>query len=523
MPRKPKPKNTLSAGERVALFEAEREKKQAMLSGASAEEASAAALAEPSEAYADNTRQVDAEKKQKVTRELPKPQCATVKVDFSLPVGEIRPIHGMCNGPVSYGADLTDAYREIGVPYVRFDCADTAVSAYAVDLSRIFRDSGADPSDAESYDFSYTDRYVEAAYRAGAEVIFRLGESVDFMGSGKRIAIPEDVDRLARVCINVIRHYNDGWANGFTLGIKRFELWSHDPALSARECLREFELYRSLTTALSFYSEEIKVGGMCFDGQDAVIREFVRYCQKNHVRLDFLTLSCFDSHPQELGQRLRHAVALVRNCGFDETELIVGRWCYTDSEVLGAIPLERLLGGGGEKFAEGRRRLFEEQSSVKGAAFVGASLIEMLSIPELETACFFDAQPMLSPWCAISDRFGRPQKPYYAFKAFGELYRARKQVLCQCRWQEGFAHPGVYACAAVSEKGEGYVMIASFGGCGVVDLRLDGIPDHVYSSDVYLLDGVKDLSHGDTVPISGMKKRMLLNVSEYGVVVVKIY
>ena len=522
MPRKPKPKNTLSAGERVALFEAEREKKQAMLSGEKSDEREEGTPAPDLDLVADG-EQNDAEKKTKATRELPKPQCATVKVDFSLPVGEIKPIHGMCNGPVSYGADLTEVFREVGVPYVRFDCTDTAISAYAVDLSRIFRDPSADPSNAENYDFSCTDRYVEAAYRAGAEVIFRLGESIDLMRADKTVAIPEDHDRIARICINVIRHYNDGWANGFTLGIRRFELWNHDPELSGREAACEFELYRSLAAAISYYNDEIKVGGMCFGELDAATREFVRYCQKNRVKLDFLTLSCFDSHPQEMCQKLRRAVAYVRNCGFAETELIVGKWCYTDAEVLGASSLERVLCGNGERFAEGRRRLFEEQSSVKGAAFVGASLIEMLSIPEIETACFFDAQPMLSPWCAITDRFGRPQKPYYAFKAFGEIYRARTQVLCRCQWQEGFAHPGVYACAAVSEKGEGYVMLASFGGCGVVDLRLDGIPDHVYSADVYLLDGVKDLSLGDTIPISGMKKRMLLNISEYGVVVVKIY
>ena len=33
MPRKPKPKNTLTAGERVALFEAEREQRLKELSG----------------------------------------------------------------------------------------------------------------------------------------------------------------------------------------------------------------------------------------------------------------------------------------------------------------------------------------------------------------------------------------------------------------------------------------------------------------------------------------------------------
>ena len=72
-------------------------------------------------------------------------------------------------------------------------------------------------------------------------------------------------------------------------------------------------------------------------------------------------------------------------------------------------------------------------------------------------------------------------------------------------------------------NGECYIMIASHGGCGTVDLRIDGIPDNLYTADMYLLDGVKDLALGSSTPISGAKKRMILSLCEYGAVLIKLY
>ena len=510
MPRRPKAKNTLTAGERVALYEAEREKRQR--EGAA------------EDSLASFTKSENAEKPSfRERKALAKPQSALVSVDFSVSVGKVSAMHGMCNGPVSYGADLSEMFREIGVPCVRFDCTDSALSACAVDLSRIFKNPDADPALSENYDFSYTDRYVEAARKSGAEIIFRLGESPDPLLSGKKVEIPEDLDRLALVCVNVIKHYNDGWAGGYSLGIDRFEIWSHDSSLDGRECLREFELYRRVASAITIYDGTLRVGGMGFDGLDTACREFVRYCAKNRVRLDFLTLSCFGADPREMGEQLRTAMAYVRNCGLSDTEIVVAKWGYLDVEALEGQPASRVLAGGGERMVGLRRKLFEAQASVKGAAYVGAFMLEAEGIPGVNAACFFDAQPLMSPWCAIADRLGRPQKPYYAFKAFGEIFRAGNGTVCECVEQQGYRHSGVYAKAAISDSGECYVMLSSFDGCGTVDLRLDGIPGSVCSAELYLLDGVKDLASGECIPISGMKKRMVLSLGEYSIALIKLF
>ena len=508
MSRRPKPKDGLTAGQRVALYEAElEEKRKKMLGEDYAGDKNAVSdvkNVEGTGSSADET--VKSEKI--VKKALQKPQYATVNVDLALKIGEVKPLHSMCNGPVSYGADVSSLFREIGVPYVRFDCTDSAVSAYAVDISRIFKDFGADPTDPDSYDFAVTDKYVEAAYLAGAKVMFRLGESIDPFASHKTPLIYDAPDILARACVNIIRHYNERWASGYEFGIEYFEIAG--PVFDGDD---GFERYKRLADSLKLYDEDIKIGGMGLDLFSGRARELLRFCKKSRAPLDFLTVDCFATDVERAAEEIGRLSALMLNLGYNDCEIVIGKWGYADEP--SRVLTERDKGA--------LKKLLEEQRGVSGAAYVAAMLLRLQDVEGLKTACFFDAQPMISQFCAIADAFGEPRKPYYSFKAFGELYRAGCRVYSESLQTDGMAHTGVYACAAVSDSGEAYILLASFKGCGVIDLRLDGIPDDLYSADIYMLDGVKDMSLADTVPLSGMKKRILLNVSEYGVVLVKLY
>ena len=354
MPRKPKPKNTLSAGERAAIYEAEQAEKKARAQSAPVDQAKADVAAASSDAPAKEVKAV-----------LPKPQHATVKVDFSIPVGRVKAMHGICNGPVSYGADISRLFNEIGVPHVRFAETDTALSAYAVDVSRIFKDNSRDPRDPSAYDFSYTDKYVAAAYNAGAKVIFRLGESVDRMCSGKRTALPEDIDLFVEVCANIVRHYNDYWADGYAYGIEYFEIWNIEGEQSTGDV---FEVYRRVASAIKLIDPSLKVGGCSFDGT-AAIKEFARYCQRKRAPIDFITFSAFTGNPLSAKDAVKDFVPTLHNCGFPDAEIIIGAWNYIDGEALGKFSLDRVLSSSDVSFCEARRKLFEEQRSVKGAAF----------------------------------------------------------------------------------------------------------------------------------------------------------
>lgn len=514
MPRKPKPKNTLSAGERVALYLAEQEEKQRALSGE-------LDLSNENGAPEEKTVQTKPyEEKKAAPRSLPKPHYATVNVDLSLVTGEVKAMHGVCNGPVSYGSDISSLFREIGVPSVRFDSADGSMTRRGIDVSSIFPDMNADPSIPENYNFEYTDKYIVAAYNSGAEVILRFGESLDMLEERDTLP-PESIDIWVHICMNILRHYNDYWAGGFAYGINRFEIWSSSGKAEDLPC--EAELYSRLANAIKIYDDSLSVGGMCFGVSSSNLREFLKYCKKNRAPLDFITLECISGDVDETAKAVESVAMLLGNLGFDQTEIIIGKWCYIDKDITAAIDPKAALRRGGNDANHLKKEIFESQGSVKGAAYVTALITRLSEIGGVVGAHLYDAQPMISPFCAICDRFGKPQKPFYALRAFGQLYRAGAQVLCRTEQNEGFAHNGIYSMAAINGNGEAYVLVSSFGGCGVVDLRIDGISNDVYSADVYLLDGVKDMELGTSVPLSGMKKRLIINLSEYGVALIKLY
>ena len=517
MPRKPKAKDGLTAGERVALYEAERAQRRARDVGTAtngADDSSAATESDKNAASLPKIEKIE-------PKILPKPQHATVRVDFSAEQGYIKPMHAMCNGPVSYGADISELYRRIGVPSVRLAGTDTAVSSLAVDISRIFKNMDADPRDPRNYDFTVTDKYVRAANDCGSRVVFRLGESYDRSGA-KTVMLPDNADRWCEVCINVIKHYNDYWANGYAYGIERFEILECPEGVGDVERERLFELYRKLSALIKLYDGGLRVGGMCFDDEGAV-REFIRFCRKNHAPLDFLSLSSFASSPLDASEKIKRIVPTLKNLGFGDTEIIIGSWAYIAKDVDISTNIAKSIMFGTKGSPETRSKLFTDQSNVKGAAYALSFMLETGAIEDVATAYLYDAQPAVSPWCPIADRFGMPQKTFYAYKMFGELYRAKNAVWCESEQTEGYAHTGIYAAAARAQSGEAYVLISSFEGCGVVDLRLDNIPSNLYTAQVFILDGVKNFEAGDSVQLTGSKKRLLLNISEYGAILVKLY
>lgn len=510
MPRRPKAKDGLTAGERAALYEAAMEAKRMRMSGVSADDSQT----EASETFGE-PEPIRRAAAAKAARELPKPEKAVIKADLSLNDGKIGAFHGMCNGPMSHGADISHVFKEIGVPFVCFSGTDTEMSAYAVDVSRIFKRADADPNDGSNYDFSLTDRYVAAAYNVGAKVIYRLGES----SAESTIRLLEDAETAAQVCANIVRHYNDSWANGYAYGIEYFEILDLCEAESVKH--EWLEAYRKIAVAVKLADASVKVGGSSFLVGNPGLRELISFCTRKHAPLDFVSLSVFECTPERAVGAVKSLLPTVRNSAFPNAEIIISRWGYIDRDAA-AIGLRRILNDKGGEACRRRAELFGAQKSIKGAAYSLAFMLMLNSVEGVSAACMYDAQPALSPWCAITDFFGEPTKTFYAFKAYGELYRAGFKSYCVCEQDQRFSSTGVYAVSATSEDGKGYILISSFGGCGIVDLRLEGISDSVYNADVYLLDGVKNFELGSSLPISGANKRLILHLSEYGAALIKL-
>ena len=134
----------------------------------------------------------------------------------------------------------------------------------------------------------------------------------------------------------------------------------------------------------------------------------------------------------------------------------------------------------------------------------------------IEAATYYDAQPEISPLCGICDRYANPAKPAYAFAAFDALYRQGDEVFCEVMGN------GADAVASLGER-TGAVMIAVSGAAGLVDIRMHHLPENVYSADVMILDGVRDLACVQMLPLLGMSRQICVAVGKYSVILIKLY
>ena len=189
-----------------------------------------------------------------------------VTVDFTRDAGAMKPLHGVNNAPVRLKGALPE-FAAAGVPYVRLhdSCGQWGGTHY-VDVPNIFPDFDADENDPASYDFAFTDEYLRPMVAAGAMPFYRLGATIE-NNCGIRaynILPPRDPAKWARICEHIVRHYNEGWADGFRWGLEYWEIWNEPEGEAewfggTRE--QFFELYRAAATHLKATFPDIRIGG----------------------------------------------------------------------------------------------------------------------------------------------------------------------------------------------------------------------------------------------------------------------
>ena len=87
----------------------------------------------------------------------------TVKIDFSVCTGKIKPMNGVNNGPMAEserGISNFRAYADLEIPYARNHDAsffEGYGGEHTVDVHRIFKNFDADENDPKTYLFEPTD------------------------------------------------------------------------------------------------------------------------------------------------------------------------------------------------------------------------------------------------------------------------------------------------------------------------------------------------------------------------------
>ena len=373
----------------------------------------------------------------------------SLSFDLASKGGKIKPMNAVNNGPTDAGvrkvATNFDAYAEACIPYARTHDASFFVGyggEHTVDVHRIFKDFSADENDPASYIFEPTDEYLHNILSAGTKVFYRLGASIEHRYKyGTRV--PADMAKWARICEHIIRHYNEGWANGFQLGIEYWEIWNEPDCHNAdgsNPCWQGTEeqfvdFYAVVSKHLKACFPDLKIGGPAFMSVwDRDLKAmFLDRVAKDNLPLDFFSYHWYGKTYERLILAINEARTALDRRGLTKTETILDEWNY-------------VRGWAGEDWAYS----MQAEKSLKGASFVLGAMCIGQALP-LDMLMYYDARP-----CAMNGLFEantyKPLKPYYSFLAFRELARLGTQI--KGEYEVG----SIYSCAATNGEESAVVL-----------------------------------------------------------------
>ena len=410
-------------------------------------------------------------------------QVASVVFDFSREQGAVKPLHGVNNAPVRVdGKRGQDEFKVAGIPYVRtHDTASMWGGAHYVDIPNVFPNFDADETDPANYDFAFTDAYLKPLVEAGCKIFYRLGVTIENYWKVKAYNIhpPKDFAKWARICEHVVRHYNEGWANGYRWNIAYWEIWNEpeNPPMWQGTKEQFFELYRVAANHLKTMFPNIKVGGYAGCGfyviddmkkreESAFYRsfetwfeDFCRYVQTPETKapLDFFSWHLYVSPNWPVDRIATHAAYVRRTldaAGLTKTENIFNEW---------------------NVFRGPKEDQFDVIKTHVGAANMAAAFC-LMQKTSIDKAMYYDALPTRS-YCGLFFFPSMRTTPCYeAFRAWNELAKLGTSVPVTVGAKD------VYAAAAKS-SGKRAFMIANVGTAATAEIRAGGATFALYRVD----------------------------------------
>jgi len=300
-------------------------------------------------------------------------------------------------------------------------------------LLGIFPDFNADENDPASYDFALTDTYLSNIIKSGAQVFFRLGNKIEHWHKHYGIMPPADYHKWARVCEHIILHYNFGWANGFNMNIKYWEIWN-EPDFNDKCWLgtpEEFyELFAVAAKHLKKCFPDLKIGGPAVCGyNEKWLRPFFEYMRNNSVPIDFYSWHRYAYKVEDFSADARRHRSLLDEFGYTETESILNEWNY-------------VLGWGGAEWKQSVKTI----GGIKGAAFISAVMTECQHT-DTDMLMYYDARINCTMNGIFSFGTFEPIKGYYPVKVWGEMLSMGQECKSECDV------PDIYAvCASDGSK-----------------------------------------------------------------------
>ncbi|MHB1156899.1 MAG: GH39 family glycosyl hydrolase [Phycisphaerales bacterium] len=394
-----------------------------------------------------------------------------MRIDFAGQQGGFRALHGANIGPLCMNGyiDLSPYHRRIGFPTVRLhDCPYYCWSV--VDIPCIFPFFEKDAHDPANYLFPRTDAYIRSILDCGSRIIYRLGVSIEHHEKFRfHTDPPADFDHWADICVQIIRHYNEGWAGGFTHDIHYWEIWNEAENAGGIMWNAPYETY------IRFYIQTarrikaacpgIKIGGPAFNGGILTSRErlrrFLTAIREADAPLDFLSWHVYAEYPSQLTTTARHVRDVLDEFGFTKTESHLNEW--------NLLPPGNLWGLCREPAYE--QEYLRRLKGMEGGSLAASSLIALQDAP-VHMANFYEAGNGLWGMFELS---GLPAKSYYAFLAFREML---DHTPVRVRVEGSEPDQGLAILAGKNSAGTCLQIMASnrHAPCGGFDLQVTGLP-----------------------------------------------
>ncbi|MBN1401260.1 MAG: hypothetical protein JXA74_10510, partial [Anaerolineae bacterium] len=302
-------------------------------------------------------------------------------------------------------------------------------------------------------------------------IVYRLGVSIEHTPVKYYTHPPADFERWARTCAGIVRHYNQGWANGFEWGIRYWEIWN-EPDIGDKMWSGSFEqyleLYRGTAPALKALDPELRVGGYAAaNPRSERVGQFLDYCRQHRLPLDFFSWHTYTDEPERLVDNAQRVREQLDARGFCQTESHLNEWNYV------GFDWGQIWRRGNEAM---RREAFEKQKNEAGASFCAAALIALQDAP-VDVCCYYDGQPS-ALFCGLFDYYGVPTLTYQAFVWFRRVLDCGEKVTVTAVQGDDADAPRLHALAAYDrERGAGAILLSHPGDRPLsVDMKLDGLP-----------------------------------------------
>ena len=374
-----------------------------------------------------------------------------IKVNTANKIKKMKPMHGGGQPPIRGAAGWENFHylTEAGIPYSRLhDVGGAFGGGKFVDIPNIFRNFDADETDPANYDFTFTDKLMEALVEAGVEPYYRLGTTIENAANIKAYYTvpPKDFAKWARICEHVIRHYTEGWANGYKFNIRYWEIWN-EPEVQEQMMWNGtdeqfYEMYDTAAQHLKKCFPHLMIGGYASCGFYAVtpvngkepsdheknlihfFEGFFAYIKEHNTPIDF-----FSWHSYSDTKRMAK----------------MDKWLHNRLEELGYGHLETHLNEWDN--------CINEFGTAHHSAETAATMIAMQH-GYADILCIYDMRCSSAPYCPLFDIITKkPIHSYYSMVAFNTLYKLGTQVETLCDTED------LYVLAA--SDGESSAMMIS--------------------------------------------------------------